>query len=95
MRLSAILVSLSGAAATVGYCNDKDNSCAAWALDGECEGENSEHVKNICPHTCGVCTIMCSDREDNCASWAKEGQCADNKDYMHKECQTSCGLCVG
>ena len=29
--LSLFLLSLSGASATVGFCNDKEPSCAAWA----------------------------------------------------------------
>ena len=41
------------ASATIGFCNDNDASCAAWVRDGECEGDNGEHVKTICPHSCG------------------------------------------
>ena len=73
-----ILCGLSGTSATLGFCNDKDNSCSAWARDGECEGDNSEHVKTICPHSCGVCSLMCSDRDESCASWAKQGECTAN-----------------
>ena len=73
-----ILSGLSGASATLGFCNDKDNSCGAWARDGECEGDNGEHVKTICPHSCGVCSLMCSDRDESCASWAKQGECTSN-----------------
>lgn len=43
------------AAAAKGYCNDRDSSCANWGKNGECEGDNADAVKNLCPHTCGVC----------------------------------------
>ena len=36
-----------------GYCNDKDVSCANWAKAGECD--TGDHVKNLCPHSCGLC----------------------------------------
>ena len=35
-------------AAGVGYCNDKDSSCAAWGKAGECVGSNS-HVSSESP----------------------------------------------
>ena len=59
MKLFALL-SFLPAAAALGYCNDKDLSCAAWGKAGECTGTNSEVVKEKCPHTCGVCTHICS-----------------------------------
>ena len=94
MLRAYLIASLAlGASATIGFCNDKDVSCGSWARDGECEGDNNEHVKNICPHSCGVCSIICSDRHESCADWAKQGECKSAPDYMMKECSTSCGLC--
>ena len=46
-------------------------------------------VKDLCPHSCGVCSLMCSDRDDSCAAWAKDGECTKSPDYMLKECPTS------
>jgi len=89
-----VLVTLSGVEATIGFCNDKDTSCSSWALDGECDGTNGEHVKTLCPQSCGVCTMICSDRNETCASWAKAGECATATAFMHRECPTSCGLCT-
>ena len=63
MKLLA-LVSFLPAAAALGYCNDKDLSCAAWGKQGECTGANSEVVKAKCPHTCGVCTHICADHKE-------------------------------
>ena len=54
--LKALTLSLTiTAAAAKGYCNDRDSSCANWGKNGECEGGNADAVKNLCPHTCGVC----------------------------------------
>lgn len=54
--LKALTFSLTiTAAAAKGYCNDRDSSCANWGKNGECEGDNADAVKNLCPHTCGVC----------------------------------------
>ena len=73
-----LVVLFSGVEATIGFCNDKDTSCSSWALDGECDGTNGEHVKTLCPQSCGVCTTICSDRNETCASWAKAGECASS-----------------
>lgn len=54
-RLFALLALVGGVSAGVGFCNDKDVSCAAWVRDGECDGDNAAHVKDQCPHSCGVC----------------------------------------
>jgi hypothetical protein len=50
-RCIALLLGSLASAAASGYCNDKDPSCGPWGRDGECEGENAEHVKTLCPHT--------------------------------------------
>ena len=91
-RFVLILSALPLAASTLGFCNDKDVSCAAWSRDGLCDTD--EVVKDLCPHSCGICSLMCSDRDVSCASWAKEGECTKSPDYMLKECPTSCGLCT-
>ena len=48
MMRNAVLATLAAAAsATVGFCNDKDRSWAAWGADGECTGDNAEHMKTV------------------------------------------------
>ena len=47
MKLIALLCFLPAASA-LGYCNDKDLSCAAWGKAGECVGSNS-HVSSESP----------------------------------------------
>ena len=76
-----------------GYCNDKDVSCAKWANNGECKGENAELVKKLCPLSCKTCSLLCRDEEEECEGWAKGGQCEINRDFMSKTCPTSCGTC--
>lgn len=63
------------------------------AKNGECTGDNADHLATLCPHSCATCTITCKDTEDACGSWAKEGHCKSNSAYMLKACPTSCGLC--
>ena len=81
MKLLA-LVSFLPAAAALGYCNDKDLSCAAWGKQGECTGANSEVVKAKCPHTCGVCTLFCEDTKKECGGWRRDGECKNSPDFM-------------
>lgn len=58
MKLSAFLsVSLIASADAWGYCSDNDSSCANWAAAGECE--KGDHVKKLCPHSCGSCNFLC------------------------------------
>jgi len=92
MYIAAALALVPLVSATVGFCNDKDISCGSWSRDGLCDSDAV--VKDLCPHSCGVCSLMCSDREENCKSWALEGECTKSPDYMLKECATSCGLCA-
>jgi hypothetical protein len=35
-------------------CHDKDPSCLAWAVEGQCES-NAEGMLTLCPAACGVC----------------------------------------
>jgi hypothetical protein len=76
-----------------GFCNDKSTSCVFWAANGECSGENSEHLATLCPHSCGTCDILCKDTDVSCPNWAKNGDCKSNAGFMLKACPTSCGLC--
>ena len=82
------------AVASIGYCSDKDSSCAAWGKAGECTGDNSEVVKGKCPHTCAVCTHICGDLDKECDGWRRDGECASSPDFMNEKCPTACGLCA-
>lgn len=62
-----------------GYCNDSDESCANWAKAGQCEGN---HVKEMCPHSCAVCSHTCRDSHVMCAAWKDAGECKRNLGYM-------------
>ena len=90
----AILATLVAAASAAGICNDRDRSCSAWGADGECTGANAEHVKSLCPLTCGVCTHVCGDLDTSCPQWALAGECKSSAEYMLTNCPTSCGLCA-
>ena len=81
----------SAGCVVVHSCNDKDISCASWVRDGLCETD--EVVKDLCPHSCGTCTLTCEDSDVSCASWAKQGDCINNPDYVLKHCPVECGLC--
>ena len=52
MNLIALL--LLPAAAAVGYCNDKDSSCAAWGKAGECTAAGSECPLAVGPRSAAV-----------------------------------------
>lgn len=92
-RAAVLLLMNAVTVVAVGYCNDKDISCSVWAKDGECTGDNGDHVKTVCPHSCATCTLVCGDLDESCGTWAKEGECASSPEYMHKNCPTSCGFC--
>ena len=44
-------------ALAVGYCLDHNPSCAAWAANGECDGDNKESLKTLCAHSCRTCEL--------------------------------------
>ena len=46
LRATLLLLAAPSALATLAYCNDKDTSCANWAKEGMCEGDNGEVVKD-------------------------------------------------
>merc|ERR1719247_3952484 len=89
-RLSLLLLALPLAQATIGFCNDKDISCAAWSRDGLCDTDDV--VKGLCPHRCGVCRGVCKDTHDDCPGWAKDGECLSNPGHTMKSCPFSCGV---
>ena len=39
-------------------CTDTDESCVAWAQEGQCE-ENPLMMYKECPISCGVCSTGC------------------------------------
>ena len=77
-----------------GICNDKRVDCSNWARDGECTGDNSRYMMEICPLSCGVCTHVCNDTDTSCGAWATAGECEANPESMLRICPTSCGLCT-
>ena len=94
MRQAVLAILVAAVSATIGYCNDRDRSCSTWGVDGECTGANAEHVRTICPHTCGACTHVCSYLDTSCPQWAQAGECKSSAEYMLTNCPTSCGLCA-
>ena len=77
-----------------GICNDKRVDCSNWARDGECTGDNSRYMMEICPLSCGVCTHVCNGTDTSCGAWATAGECEANPESMLRICPTSCGLCT-
>ena len=68
-------------------CADKNEHCANWAANGECE-RNPSFMKEDCVRSCGQC--RCSDRLPNCADMAAVGACDDNLAHMQQLCSKSC-----
>jgi len=91
MNLTTLaLVSLfSSAHAAVGICRDLDRSCWNWAQAQECE---QDHVRQLCPVSCGVIPHLCVDASEHCVLWANEGQCQHNTQFMHMTCPIACGI---
>jgi len=89
-----LISSLATTAAVVGFCNDRDPNCARWGFQGECNGKNAQHLRALCPHTCGTCSHLCEDQDSQCGAWALGGECKKTPDFMLKTCPTSCGLCA-
>ena len=57
MRTTALLT-LALAAAAKPRCANQHPECDNWAKQGECIGSNSDTVKNLCPHSCGICAKL-------------------------------------
>lgn len=77
-------------------CDDKEEHCALWATNGECEN-NETYMKKNCKKSCKVCESdeaeTCEDIEEDCTTWASAGQCKVNPTYMNYNCKKSCGKC--
>merc|ERR1719240_1826772 len=85
------LLLASASVALAGKCNDKSDSCAAWARAGECA--TNEGLAAICPLSCGTCTLDCIEKDESCVAWAQAGECENNPIHMLKECPIACGIC--
>lgn len=74
-------------------CIDKDDSCQAWAEQGECE-KNSKYMYPNCPKACGFCK-NCSNQDEKCEEWASRtpSECKKNPWFMFPNCNKACGLC--
>ena len=75
-------------------CSDTSHSCAMWAKNEECFGENFKSVMRQCPASCGICEPGCKDTDHMCRQWARDGECNDNMNFMMKTCPVSCGVCT-
>lgn len=78
--------------------SDSDHAkCAIWARNGECN-KNPGHMAKECPDACGVGDIVCGDSLsfDECQGWKRDGLCEseDDRDFMEKNCASSCGVCT-
>jgi len=53
-----------------------------------------EHVRFLCPQSCGICEPNCADEDLlNCPLYAAHGECTKNPEYMLHKCKMSCGYC--
>ena len=75
------------AASAAGFVLDKDQSCAIWAREGECE---TPHVREICPLSCAVSDVEGTDSDASCAGWRRDGEC--NQAAVQKLCPVTCGI---
>ena len=74
-------------------CSDLSTSCAGWAKEGECSGDNAAFTMRTCPSACGLCTPDCRDKSSDCHKWANTHECTNNPANMLQECPVSCGVC--
>ena len=63
-------------------CSDRDDSCAAWAKDGECT-KSPDYMLKECPTSCGLCAPKCADISPDCNHWGKEGNCDSSASAAH------------
>ncbi|KAL3927026.1 MAG: hypothetical protein SGPRY_003017, partial [Prymnesium sp.] len=73
-------------------CEDLDESCAGWAVDGHCRS-NPIFMLKTCPTSCGACSPSCKDTKFQCEAWGLMGQCNDNPGFMARYCPVTCGVC--
>jgi len=80
--------------------------CVAWASNNECN-LNPDYMGANCKKSCGVCDgtavpftptespgqEACSDGDNRCGEWALMGECGANREYMKRNCKSSCGFC--
>ena len=70
LALAALLVPAAANNATA-LCSDLSPSCAAWAEEGECHGDNFDVVMRQCPASCGLCAPGCYDASTECHTWQR------------------------
>ncbi|XP_070574132.1 zinc metalloproteinase nas-13-like isoform X2 [Ptychodera flava] len=77
-------------------CVDKNESCEAWALLGECEKNSAYMIPNCAKSCLPECEqhIECVDKNEQCSAWASTGECDKNPNYMKPNCKKSCGVCT-
>ena len=63
-------------------CSDREDSCAAWAKDGECT-KSPDYMLKECPTSCGLCAPKCADISPDCNHWGKEGNCDSSAFAAH------------
>jgi len=80
----------------IGSLTDAVEGCQEWAEAGECSG-NPTFMRTDCAKTCQEFFNVCRNQHDNdeCDEWSKQGHCGDgHAEFMHQNCQLSCGMCA-
>ena len=72
-------------------CSDRDDSCAAWAKDGECT-KSPDYMLKECPTSCGLCAPKCADISPDCNHWGKEGNCDSSASAAHTSAMCTLSL---
>jgi len=76
-----------------------DAMCEMWALDGECNRNNSDWMEKYCSKACFKCEDViesgCFNAGDdkNCTIAAAKGDCITNPAAMGAYCKKACSLC--
>lgn len=71
---------------------------AAPAVGGECISIDRNYSTYHCSMKPGPHVeeeAECADNHSDCPQWSQRGECKINPKYMLKNCQKSCGTCVG
>ena len=74
-------------------CSDRDDSCAAWAKDGECT-KSPDYMLKECPTSCGLCAPKCADISPDCNHWGKEGNCDSSAFAAHTSAICTLSRCI-
>merc|ERR1711972_113309 len=70
-------------------CSDIDGACEYYKNHGYCS--SSEHVRQQCMQTCGVCnSAPCVDKDGACAHYKSQGYCST--DHIRQHCAKTCGV---